>query len=94
MNRATKRERLRRIKRASMTVALFSSPRAGIFSMRYAQSCIKLGRRKILEAWRMGHGRLPSSLANYLYKKARRKDRARNGGTSFGRLTYHRHDAW
>ena len=99
MNRKTKRERLRRVRRAMALLAHLSGASVGLmpseaFRPAYSRKAAKNAHRRILDAWRLGHGRLPSSLASYRYKVAKLRERAKGVGVSFGRNAYHRHDMW
>lgn len=94
MNRAMKRERTRRIRRACIRIAQWKGELGALHNPHYMAREIKKERRALLNAWRMGHERLPSSLANYMYKVTKRRDRAMHVGVSFGRGSYHHNDAW
>jgi hypothetical protein len=85
MNRKAKRERLRRVRRACVWICHASV---------YSKAWLKWSKQKLLDAWRLSHGLLPSSLANYRYRMTKRHERATGVCVSFGRGTYHRHDVW
>lgn len=94
MNRAMKRERARRVRQACIRIAQWKGELGALYNPQYLAREIKKERRGLFDAWRMGHGRLPASLANYRYKVAKRHERAMREGVSFGRGSYHRHDVW